>query len=765
MGVVSAPQATFPASSNLSQKLQLGIISTFHLLLLTVPFFFTWVNEELFEFNKIILLYVLTVIIAGLWCGRMILEKKWLIRRTPFDLVILLFVISQIVSTLFSIHPRTSFFGYYTRFNGGLLSTLSYVTLFYAFVSQVSKKQLQGVITAALLAGVGVALYAIPEHFGASPSCFLISEGARFNTACWVQDVQNRVFGTFGQPNWLAAYAVTLIPLGIVSFVLSFSGGFTTEPLPAKKPRSSHFNLLPFTLTQKMLLSLISVGALWCTLLFTKSRSGMLGATISLIVLTSAGVTILLSLFFKKKLPNKKNTLLLASCTGVILAVILGLSLVFGTPFSSFLPKIFSPAPSSTAQQQSAASSPIQANRLEAGGTDSGEIRMIVWQGAVNVGLRYPLFGSGVETFGYSYYQDRPAAHNLVSEWDFLYNKAHNEFLNYWATTGAFGLLTYCALLGWFLIWTTQQLVTRKDLPTLLGLAGLGAGIIGLTFTNIFGFSTVMVTILFWLYLGAAVVMTESSRTWPLVLPFKLPPFTPFMLKAALTGVLLVSIWGISIISNWWLADYDFALGKRLLENGQTAEGLDHLQTASRRMPQEALFMDELSITYAQLALAYQQQNETDVVPELTAAAVAASDQTLTLNPRHLNFYKNRARVFIILAEIDPQHLLTAQKALETASLLAPTDAKLLYNLALVEAAEGNLTAAQTHLEKTVSLKADYEAAHLELAALYLSQNNATAAAQSYRFVLENIAADNPTALAGLQAAEASQAAQLREKP
>jgi putative inorganic carbon (hco3(-)) transporter len=60
-------------------------------------------------------------------------------------------------------------------------------------------------------------------------------------------------------------------------------------------------------------------------------------------------------------------------------------------------------------------------------------------KGAWELTKKYPLFGSGVETFAYSYYNVRPVEHNLVTEWDFLYNKAHNEFLNYAATTGFVG--------------------------------------------------------------------------------------------------------------------------------------------------------------------------------------------------------------------------------------------------------------------------------------------------------------------------------------
>ena len=38
------------------------------------------------------------------------------------------------------------------------------------------------------------------------------------------------------------------------------------------------------------------------------------------------------------------------------------------------------------------------------GVTESGDIRKIVWQGAIELWKQYPILGTGVENFAYSYY-------------------------------------------------------------------------------------------------------------------------------------------------------------------------------------------------------------------------------------------------------------------------------------------------------------------------------------------------------------------------
>lgn len=156
-----------------------------------------------------IVVYILATIITGIWVLKILNTKKLFLKRTPLDIPIVLFLASQILSTIFSIDPHTSIWGYYSRSNGGLLSIISYILLYYALVSNFDIKQSLKFLQAAIFGGLLVSLYAIPEHFGFSPSCLILV--GELNASCWVQDVQARVFATLGQPNWLAAYLAMLI--------------------------------------------------------------------------------------------------------------------------------------------------------------------------------------------------------------------------------------------------------------------------------------------------------------------------------------------------------------------------------------------------------------------------------------------------------------------------------------------------------------------------------------------------------------------------
>lgn len=710
------------------------IIITFHLLLIVVPFAFTWINDELFEFNKMILTYLFAVVIVGTWIMRMILEERFIFKRTSFDIPIAAFFISQLLSTIFSIHPYTSFFGYYSRFHGGLLSTITYIALFYAFISNVPARHLPKYLLSLALSSIGVALYAIPESFGHSPSCFLITNGQNFGVDCWIQDVKTRIFGTFGQPNWLAAYAITIIP---VTLALAIA------PLQKK------------TTWLKWIFVLATI-LLFLTTLFTRSRSGFGGLGVGLL-LFGLGLG---WLYVTGKVSIAKTW---ASVVSIGLACAVALA-VFGSVLTPSISQVLQPPATVDTQttQVQPESAPV-VNRLDVGGTDSGEIRAIVWQGAVNIFKRYPILGSGVETFAYSYYLDRPMAHNLVSEWDFLYNKAHNEFLNFLATTGAVGLITYVALLVWFSVRAIRNIADQKQpIEHRVLSLGLLSGVAALSVSNYFGFSTVMVAVLMFLYFVWVELLAKNSTqaiqdveeetvTYPKSIQ------TGQLVGAGLTSlVILYMVWAVITM---WTADVAYTKGKQYIQAGQPTVGLDLLQTAVRQSPQEALFYDELANTYSGYAAQLAQQDATTAA-QLAQAAIVATDTTLALNPRHLNFHKSNARVYITLAELESKYLQQAKQALSTAIDLAPTDAKLMYNLGLVQIALDEDDVGLATIEKSVQMKPNYLAARLELAKQYEQRQEWNKATDQYQIILSEIVPGDTDVQAKLNAIEASASAQ-----
>src|SRR5664279_2413108 len=131
---------------------------SFYTLFFLVPLIFWSSTSELFEFNKMWVTFGLTIIIAAAWFTKMTLEKRIIIQKTPLDIYLLLFLFSQIISTLFSLDSHVSWWGYYSRFNGGLFSTICYIFLYYAFVTNLTIKHVLKTLTVSLVTGLIVAL-------------------------------------------------------------------------------------------------------------------------------------------------------------------------------------------------------------------------------------------------------------------------------------------------------------------------------------------------------------------------------------------------------------------------------------------------------------------------------------------------------------------------------------------------------------------------------------------------------------------------------
>ena len=468
----------------------------FYLLFIFVPLIWLPNTSELFEFNKLIFTYILTTLIVSTWAIRMIMNKKIIFRKTSLDWPILIFLISQFLSLLFSIDPHVSWFGYYSRWNGGLLSLISYSLLYWAFVSNMDQKSTLYAIRYTLYAAIIIAVYASLEHFGASVSCLLTT--GSFDVTCWVQDVQNRVFATLGQPNWLAAYLTALIFIPISLYL---------SPNPSPKLGEGERKGVRYLWAAITIL-------MFTTLLFTKSRSALLAFGISSLVFW--GITLLRPPLTAKPRTESEN-LRGGNLKGVILFSIIcfTFTLIIPNPLRDLVLK--------TRDQRPTAS---QGTVLESGGTESGAIRKIVWTGALRIWQANPknfLIGTGPETFAESYYQYRPVEHNQTSEWELLYNKAHNEFLNYLATAGLLGFLSYLFLLGsmTFIYLSPFRSPSPGQRPERSENLGEGLGVryalfcgwLTIIVTNFWGFSVVIMQLFLFLFPAIAIVIEDGERS------------------------------------------------------------------------------------------------------------------------------------------------------------------------------------------------------------------------------------------------------------
>ena len=835
---------------------------SFFLLFFLTPLILTPWNYELFEFNKMIFVYLMTTIIAGAWLIKSVKKNQIRIQKTPLDVPIIIFLISQFLSFFFSIDRHVSIWGYYSRFHGGLASTICYIILYYAFVTNfassfqdknnkakklknrgikrkisqlcnfiISRKKISNpgvkankILLITLVSGFFVSLYGILEHFGIDKNL-------------WVQDVQNRVFSTLGQPNWLAAYLCILLPITIALAINQITNKSNNQKTVKKnagslqnfcrsqlaslravrehknfRKRPQHFSDTNPSLFRKnpqafifyFFLSII----FYLTLLFTKSRSGFAAFWLSSLIFTIFALlhhlpnlttispkTKKAAINFHTTIVARKLRINKAIQPQSFLKKLLILNFIFllitffiGSPFPQFN-HYFS---FSSLTQKTTPALPIipAGTTLETGGTESGEIRKIVWQGALNISRHFPFFGSGVETFAFSYYRFKPQAHNLTSEWDFLYNKAHNEYLNYAATTGFVGLGAYLLLIGSFLWWsintliyanririnTNKRIIRDSRLPRIRALAtqtrsireqvsvvwgrfaeiredsckkdaetstsiillvALLTSYTSILVTNFFGFSVVVVALFFWLIPAFSFIFSNSLNSQNSLI-INLPTNKRFK-NIILILIFLVACSMLHVTWNIWSADTAFASANALTQTEDHSTAYSFFQKAVSLKPKEPFYHDKFSLNLANLAILAFFENEASLSAVFTDEALDYSQKAITISPQNVSFWKTRTRLFYILSQINSQYIKKAIESLLIAQKLAPTDAKITYNLALLQAeAESEDQAIETLL-KTIDLKPNYRDARFALAIFYRENNQKQEAVDQLKYILEKI--------------------------
>ncbi len=710
-----------------------AITYLFYALFFVTPFLFSSKTSELFELNKIWFAWIITILIAAFWFSQMIIEKRIRIQRTPLDIPLLLFIISQIISTIFSLDQRISWWGYYSRFNGGLLSLLTYYFLYYALVSNLGRKEVLRIIVISLVSGLIVTLWGIPSHFGYDPTCLLFR--GTFDVSCWTEAFKPtiRIFSTLGQPAWLAAYLAILLPFSLSSALLKYT------------QKSS---LLAFAY---FILSIL----FYLALTFTNTRAGFLGFWIT------NGLFWLL-IFLSGKL---KRTIFIRSFFLFNLSFLL-LAFFLGTTFSNLDNYTFQGLRAKQAVTLKQNSS-VQAknNTSDSGITDSGKIRLIVWKGALEAWKKNPLFGTGVETFAFAYYLNRPAEHNLTSEWDYLYNKAHNEYLNYLTTTGIFGLGTYLLVFIFFFFLMFKNTLTKMkkniefDENWILSL-GLLCGLGSIFITNFFGFS-VVVTNLYLFLIPALIFILLNSLSKNSLLSFprhstSTQQSTSLIHWTAFTLIWIASLYFIFLLFRFWQADLSYALGTNLQKSGDIQGAYTQLANAVQLRPSEPVFQDEYAVNIATIGTAFIKNGEATTGAKLDQDAVILSDLLTKKHPNNITFWKSRVRIFYTLSQIDPQYLHKALEAMQKTSQLAPTDAKIMYNLGVLYGQNHETTKAIEALSKTITLKPNYRDAYYARALFYheLATGKDTESKTEYQkkadsdlnFILKNLNPDDEQA-------------------
>jgi O-antigen ligase len=422
----------------------------------------------------------------------------------------------------------------------------------------------------------------------------------------------------------------------------------------------------------------------------TNSRAGLLG-----FVITAAIFLILLGT------KSIKQNVKILSVLGI---GFLAITVIFGTTLFSRIGNLVTKNhETSQAVDQNLPTTNYQPPTTSAP-TESWQIRLIVWQGAVKAFSKRPILGWGPETFAYSYYLFRPTSHNNTTEWNFFYNKTHNEFLNYLANIGLLGTVAYIALLA-ACVWTFYGKVKKNDKvdQSIFPKAAI-ASLLGYQATIFFGFSTVATALTSYLLIAAVLIIGKNQK----LQSFKIKMTgikTKFILSAFIA---VIGLFALTIPLRFYFADLFIERAKKL-DPQDFDRSLIAYDNAVTLFPAKNPFY-LADATYA-MAIYATTTDDNDLAKNLAIKTNELSKSALKLSPSNLIITRRVASSYLLISQIDQNFgqnaLLLGQRLAE----LAPTDPQSYLSLAKIQAGLDQKEEAKKTLQTALNLKPDYQEA------------------------------------------------------
>lgn len=529
----------------------------FSILLFFTPLIFTGDTNELFEFPKMFFLYFFGFFIICFFLSDVLVKPAKL--KIPGRFILIFFTLI-LISTVLSSHFYTSFFGYYTRFNGGFLSYVLFLGLYFVAMNKLDKTDLEKIFRVSLFTIVPISLFGLSQYFAGNP----------------------RVSSTLGQPNWLAQYLSMILSPLIYIMLTEDSKGF------------------------KMWFGVYAVGffCLWVTY----SMSGILGFVVSLfIVFTKFRKN-------KSRVGDFKLRLVLIALISLFISITnLGL-------YREKVEDIFVDL-RKQAYLVRRAYAQVEENKL----SDPGFIRMEIWKGTLRLIFSNPklfLIGSGPETFPYVFQPFRPEKLNYSSEWDFVFNKPHNYYLEIWSESGFFPLVVFLAIL-YHLFKKTEDIFTP-----LVG---------GFSATLFFGWPVAATSLLFWFVLSS---LDSSNKK-----NFELKIFKIAKLLVAVIWVFYFFF--VYFLGRYYFADVNFKKSQDLIGAGFEDEALYYANKSISLNPLEPNYYRGRAkiLTVFLVSSEGSERVKEEILEDLIKAQ--------SLNPENLVTIRNSIPIYYFLAVED----------------------------------------------------------------------------------------------------------------
>ncbi len=192
------------SSNYLKMCEKISKLSIYSLVFLLPIFFLPWTGDIL-DFNKQALLVFLVFVSFFAWLLKIMISGKFKFSVSWIHLPIVILFLVLLTSTLFSLYPYGSFWGWPQVSSGSLLTLLSFILFYFLAVNVFKKEEISFLTKLLIFSGFLALLFGIFQLFGKFLFPFAFSKTPSFNT--------------IGSQSSLAVFAAVLLPL-ITLFII-----------------------------------------------------------------------------------------------------------------------------------------------------------------------------------------------------------------------------------------------------------------------------------------------------------------------------------------------------------------------------------------------------------------------------------------------------------------------------------------------------------------------------------------------------------------
>ncbi|MBN3032687.1 MAG: O-antigen ligase family protein [Candidatus Saganbacteria bacterium] len=581
------------------------------LMLLVITFLIPVIFDRrlgiVFSGTKVTWLRAFVIVVLALWAGKLLITRQHRFVRTPLDWPVAAYILLTTAATLTAVHVYTSFAGFYGRFEGlstwYLLGLLFFITTNYVR----SFEQLKRLIAAVVSAGTLMSVYGVINRQGWDPYLW---GGV---------PTKERVIGTIGQPNFLAAYILMAFFLALVLFMEErgraepfkeinwwdqlLSGGsflagqalfvvmiYTLDAGDvvvwytafALVTAATLYFCFTFNRLHPLILKLllgVCIMLIYVCLLYTQSRGGYLGFF--------AGAVFFAFVVGRQWLFKHWREFSLIS---LLILIISGVTMMNPeySPIERFAGEISvkkTPRPEESGTSQLA---------LKGAAGSRGE----TWKSGYKILADNPLFGIGPEDLKMVFPRYETDLFRFKETFHVKQDRNHNESLDVPVTKGLLAMFAYLwALYVLFKVGLERARAGTRAERLMAG--GLLAAALAYVVQNQFSFGVVAITSLFWTIWGMVMVLgreTElSAAPGPARLTLNDVPWLPLTAVAAVVAFLL---WA-SFLS--FRGDIYFKSGKTNLEMKRLPQAVGDFQRSLAVFPLEGTTVSHLAIAYLNL--------------------------------------------------------------------------------------------------------------------------------------------------------------------